>query len=126
MRLDRIKGLAQKASELSDHHSHKIGAVIFSGKAVLAERCNWLFKTHPEYSVKETFLKPLHAEAAAIMSCRHQDRLKGSTIFVYRSTADGQMANAKPCEDCAKMIKKYGIRRVIYTNSDKGITIERV
>jgi deoxycytidylate deaminase len=63
-------------------------------------------------------IKTIHAEASAILSCRHKNDLAGSTIVVYRSTKDGCLALAKPCEACTKLMKIYGIKRVIYTKDN--------
>ena len=117
MRLDRVKDLAKKVSLTSDHHSHKIGAVITKGKAVLAARSNWLFKTHPVYN-KINELKTLHAEASAILSARHKNDLQGATIIVYRDLKNGSLANARPCDDCQKLMRAYGIKKMIYTKDN--------
>jgi len=116
--MDRAKELARKTSLLSDHKSHKMAAVIVKGKSVLAARPNWQFKTHPEYHRIDQ-LKTLHAESSAILSCRHKNDLRGSTIVVFRSTKDGRLAMSKPCEACTKLMKIYGIKKVVYTNGNE-------
>lgn len=37
------------------------------------------------------------------------------TIYVYRETADGEFAMARPCEWCMGFLGRIGIRSVVYT-----------
>jgi deoxycytidylate deaminase len=118
--LSRIIALAKKVSEASDHHSHKLGAVLFKGKNVISAKSNHLFKTHPVFTRIDA-LKTLHAEASAILSARHKTDLKNATLLIYRAYKDGTLALAKPCPACAKLIKMYGIDTVIYSTPEGWI-----
>lgn len=43
---------------------------------------------------------------------------KGATVYVARTDARGQWANAKPCPGCEAAMRKAGVKRVWYTESD--------
>lgn len=118
MNLPKLLKLAREASLRSDHHSHLIGCVIADRKGrVISAANNFLYKTHPKYAVNS--LKTLHAEGAAILKTKHKDHLHGSIILTYRELQDGTMANARPCPDCMKLIKLYGIKKIYYTKDNQ-------
>lgn len=52
----------------------------------------------------------LHAEARALRKGG-----KGGVIWITRVLANGEWANASPCNNCRKLIKKYKIKLVIYS-----------
>ena len=78
-----------------------VGGVIVKDDAVVAEGY------HQEYG-------HYHAERNAILSCRHPERLGGSTLYV----------NLEPCchqgltPPCADLIVEKGIKRVVCCNDD--------
>ena len=72
-------------------------------------------KTHPKYADGKTSYS-IHAEVSAILHARCD--IRDSTLYVYRSHADGSPANARPCTNCMKVIVEAGIKRVIFTESD--------
>ena len=39
----------------------------------------------------------------------------GATMYIFRRGLDNIYRNCKPCPACMKMIKDYGIKRVVYT-----------
>ena len=43
---------------------------------------------------------------------------KNITIIVYRETADGNLACAKPCSVCKEIMLNFGIKKVIYSTPD--------
>ena len=92
MKLQGFFGRARKESKLSSLRI-KVGAVTVRGGSVISFGYNQ-DKSHP---LVNTF--SLHAEAAAILARRyHIGSLNGATIWVYRETADGIPALAKPCK----------------------------
>lgn len=111
-KLTRYFDLAKRLSERSNHHQHRLGCVIVSGKGVVGMGWN-LQKTHP--------LSPhpyhhIHAEFMAVLSAGlDREVLNGATCYVYRETKNGTPALAKPCPTCMSMLKSYGIRVVTYT-----------
>ena len=40
---------------------------------------------------------------------------QGATIFLARTTADGQWANASPCTSCRRALISAKVKRVVYT-----------
>lgn len=63
----------------------------------------------------------MHAEAAAIRDAvRKGVSLKGATIYVARDSA----LMSRPCSSCLKLIKKYGIEKIVYTAGDGSIETE--
>ena len=54
------------------------------------------------------------------------NKLKGCSIFVYRTNKNGQLAMAKPCDMCQKLIKYVGIKNMFYTTNDGEIKLEKV
>lgn len=99
---------AKKAAEKSQLR-FQLGAVIKRGKTrVCAYNVN---KTHPKFGAGR--YKTLHAESHCILKAvRMGIDLSKCDMYVYRLNG----LNCKPCPDCQRMIKKYNIRKVIYTN----------
>lgn len=59
----------------------------------------------------------LHAEAHAI-SRGNRRRFPGSTIYVAsRRRRNGKTILSKPCEECAALVRKHGLR-VMYRDAD--------
>lgn len=107
--------LAKKESLKSNHHAHRIGAVITKGGVVLARGYNQLrpCTTGARYA---KWKESIHAERDA---CRkvEKEKLVGATIFVYRETRISPLL-AKPCEDCYNMLKELGLKKMVYTTSE--------
>ena len=59
----------------------------------------------------------IHAEVRAIMNCQTDD-LNGAVAYVYRETADGMPALARPCPWCWLELEKAGIKKIFYTISE--------
>lgn len=88
----------------------KLGAIICNKRGrVVAWGYNTL-KSHPTFG--SGFLKTLHAESAALY-CAHKLGIdvKGMSMFIFRRNN----CISKPCKDCQKLLKSYGIRKVYYS-----------
>ncbi len=105
--------LAECASQYSDHHQYKMGAVIMLKNRPIAIGYNHL-KSHPCMGKKKT-----HAELSAILSVRNKSRLKGATMIVFRRRKDGSLGNARPCTHCQSLLDSYGFKAFMYT-TDNG------
>jgi deoxycytidylate deaminase len=58
---------------------------------------------------------------------RQKKSLKKYAILVIRIKRDtGELVNSKPCYDCINTMKKCGIKKVYYSNSNGEIVMERV
>jgi len=98
--------LARNAAKNSDHLAHPIGCVLVKGSRPVGIGWN-TNKTHPYCGQYTT-----HAEIKALVSCR-SGRI--DEAYLYRETADGMMANARPCISCAKALLSAGVKRIHYT-----------
>lgn len=111
--------LARSMSYISDHDGYKLGAVIYRKKKPIGLGYNHNVKTHPlmkRYHVRHSFR--IHAELNAILSVRHKHDLTDCTLVVYRETKKGDLALSKPCEECTKIIKSFGIKEIRYTTAE--------
>ncbi len=74
-------------------------------------------KTHPRQAFLSNKMgldkQYLHAEIAALVSCRHIPH----TIYIGRLKRNGDAGLATPCPICELAIKEAGIKRVIYTTN---------
>lgn len=122
-----IKSAMKKAREMSmksDHHQAKVGAVVLQKNKALSSGYNQDKKTHP-FLKKHGFHynQSIHAEMAAIFRMKNKENLKGATIVVYRETKDGHMAMSKPCAVCQKLMRIYGVKKIMYS-TENGICEE--
>jgi deoxycytidylate deaminase len=51
-----------------------------------------------------------HAEARLVKKLD-----QGSVVYVVRILSNGTLANAKPCVNCQKVLRRRGIRRISYS-----------
>ena len=102
--------LACAAAKNSDHERLKVGAVIVD-KRPISVGCNKL-KTHPIYANGDDWYS-IHAEMSALMNAG-QD-VTGCSIYVYRETAQGHLAMARPCDACLNALIDAGIKTIHYT-----------
>ena len=89
----------------------QLGALIVDKKGRVLGKGYNTSKTHPLGSKKD--FKTMHAEISALYDCiKHKKDVKGSTVIVYRR--GGRMS--KPCSCCESTLKKFGVKKVIYSN----------
>lgn len=101
------------AKESTERFKH--GAVIVSSGSVLGFYPN-KFRNNPRTCAASGIdCLSVHAEAGAISSVRSPDKLRGSTLYVARVNKRGEARASAPCSECAKLIRKVGIRKVVYT-----------
>jgi tRNA(Arg) A34 adenosine deaminase TadA len=113
-----ILKLAIEEAKLSTYKQHKIAAVIFKGKRVIAIAHNAVRSNKIPYKFKN-YLESSHAEAHAIIKARRN--LKDYNILVVRINSNGELRMAKPCEFCQEFIDYVGIRNVYYSTNDANI-----
>lgn len=99
----------------------RMGSAIFAGSRLLSVGANAFYKTKPGnkfFKVKADgvvteYLKPLHAEQAALVKIRHRDYSRQKlSMFIWRSDAQGRPNTSAPCELCQSEIIKSGIKIV--------------
>jgi len=111
--LPSIFRLAKEASKYSKY-KYQLGCVIVSNGKVVSVGFN-SNKTHPimaKYSPHAT----LHAEAAALLPLKFK-KIKNGVAVVYRESARGKPAMARPCKFCRQILADYGIKEFLYTTS---------
>lgn len=97
--------LARKVSSKSDHKSSWHAALVFKGGALKA------FATNRGYR---------HAEVAALNKLWPSER-KGCVLLSVRFTKGGLIANAKPCEECQKVIDEAGLGGVWFSTASREL-----
>lgn len=95
-----------------DGCTFRLGAVLAKGPIGIISRFN-SYKTHPEL-IKFTAYPYLHAEQAVLLF-HGLDNCKGLSLFTLRITRQNEIALAKPCSVCLKLIKLARIKDVYYT-----------
>jgi len=91
----------------------QLGAVIKCGKMkVSAYNIN---KTHRTFGCGR--YQTLHAESYCILKAiKRGIDLSSSVLYVFRMHG----LNSRPCKDCQTLIKRFRIKKVIYTNVKSG------
>lgn len=98
--------LAKNVSKHSDYRI-KMGAVLVRKGSPIAVGFN---RANP----RPGFKYGIHAEVDALRTSGKLE-LKNSTMYVYRQTADGFPAMARPCPDCMNALTNFGVSTIIYT-----------
>jgi pyrimidine deaminase RibD-like protein len=95
------------------------GCVIKKGGAVQAVGWN-ILKSEPYYLDDHSNCS-IHAEMHALRQMNYE--AKGCVMFVARALRGGGSGLAKPCDDCQEVIRKAGVKRVVYTidNENHGV-----
>lgn len=103
----------------SDHHQHKLSAVLMYKGRPLSFGFNSL-KTDPKIQ-KYSKVKAMHAEMSAVFRVKNKEMLKDCTIVVYREDRHGNPVLARPCSVCETMLKDYGIKHIMYSSKEGWI-----
>lgn len=114
-RLDKATELA-KLSDCKKRH----GAVLISGGRTIAVGVN-MYRNEQLPGISE-FDFSTHAEISALRSLPRGTKLKNATIYVARIYADDTPAMSAPCDRCKAELKKFGIKKIVYT-IDKEMTL---
>ncbi len=107
------------AREVAQQSSYKqrVGAILKIDNRIFYAY-NDAKKTHPESTSRDNHL---HAEFSVIKKAINSnkgraDKLKFSSLYIYRIRRDGSSGLAKPCKECRDLIDKYKIRSVYYSD----------
>jgi tRNA(Arg) A34 adenosine deaminase TadA len=101
--------VAVKLAETSEENM-KHGCVIVLGGSIQAMGVNK--RTNDPYFHKDLHWLSEHAEMAALRRCR---RTNGAVLYVARVNKHGEERMSKPCAKCTKLLKKAGVKKVVYT-----------
>ncbi len=121
----RIAEAVSKTSTFRTTMQHRIvhiGAVIVKKNRIISVGKNSK-KTHPIQKYYDRYLSyyndvkfqhHIHAEISAIVNANED--LAGCTLYIYRVDATGKyLKNCRPCDACYALIRKTGIKRIVYT-----------
>jgi deoxycytidylate deaminase len=111
--------IATKVASESVFHRARVGAVIAKGERILSTGHNYLgfSRLLPNRPYKES----IHAEQSAILKllkARRLNDLVGASIYIVRIGGTGLHRLARPCRNCADLIRNVGISEVVYTTND--------
>lgn len=115
-------------ASLSTFNTQKMGAIITKGGRILSSGHNKR-RGYTKYYTRGAWKDSLHAERDAIiklLSKGRADQLVGSTIYVTRLMADGSLGMSKPCALCEELIRKVGIKKVVYTSRSEDTVIYKI
>lgn len=115
--INRWFTFAKRYLNKCDHRSHHIVAMILINRKLIAVGWNDTNKTHPEMFELNCH-KKLHAELMAINKVKHKHDLSKAQMVIYAQTKAGNQVLGKPCPYCYELIKKYGIKDVIYSSHE--------
>ena len=88
------------------------GAVLVKGGRCISLGLN-RYRNDQEYFFMAREARSYHAEEACLRGIG--DRAEGATIYVARISRAGDEVMSKPCDNCMDIIKRAGIKRVVYT-----------
>jgi deoxycytidylate deaminase len=103
--------LCRKAFHKKRHRKRVVAAYIEGNTIIIDSNSR---KTHPDANRFGHRLNHTHAELAVL---RHVNDASRGTLYVYRETQDGELAMARPCEFCQKLLLEKNIRKVVYTTA---------
>lgn len=95
-----------------DRHRKKVVAAYIEGNSIVIE--SNINKTHPEANRLGHRMDHIHAELNVLKNIEDASR---GVLYVYRETADGNLALSRPCEFCLKLLKEKNVRKVVYTTA---------
>jgi pyrimidine deaminase RibD-like protein len=104
--------LAKNISKMSSHKYPMGSVIIISGHPVSVGYNQT--KGHPQ---TKGWQKGLHAEIHAI-KCSDVKDFRGAKIFVYREDRNGNLAMARPCENCLNELKRLGFKWMYYSTKE--------
>ena len=106
---------------LQSEQHYKLGCIIIKNGKVVCKNCNEI-----RSRLNNKNFVCIHAEINSIHNLlkyeKNPRKLKNYSILVLRigKDEDGNIVlrNAKPCKYCTESIKKYGLKKIIYSNEE--------
>jgi hypothetical protein len=87
--------------------------------AVIIKRNKVIAMANNKFSNFLPHLWSLHAERAVVRNLGNMEKLRGSILFVWRSTETTKKLDSEPCPNCRiflqSLIDKWGLKCVIFT-----------
>ena len=117
---------AKAIAELSDFPRVNIGCVAVYKHKIISSGCNST-KTNPTqkrlniYRFDADTPATIHAELSCLLPLMNRQDIDFSNVslYIYREYKNGELALARPCPSCMKLITELGIRSIYYTNLGK-------
>ena len=114
---------AKAMSELSDFPRVNIGCVAVYKHKIISSGCNST-KTNPTqkrlniYRFDADTPATIHAELSCLLPLINRKDIDfgNVSLYIYREYKNGELALARPCPSCMKLITELGIRSIYYTN----------
>jgi deoxycytidylate deaminase len=106
-----IEILKETAEKSTMYHRH--ACALLSGGKILSKCVNTQNKLSK------------HAEMNVIDDCVSRGISTKSFLIVLRISRTGTVHDSKPCSECLKYMKKYGVKRICYSNNDGHFIIEK-
>ena len=117
----RYMRVAEAVSNTSTYGKIKIGAIIVKNNRIISVGKNSR-KSHPIQKYYDRYLDyyndpklqhHIHAEISAIVNANED--LTNATIYIFRRDKNKRLNICRPCNACYALIKKTGIKRIVYT-----------
>jgi deoxycytidylate deaminase len=105
---------ARLGSQRSDFPATRkcVGAAYVDGPRIII--ASNMLKTAPIAKRYGSIYERIHAEMNCLQGI---DDPSGGELYVYRETANGNTAMARPCEFCMKLLIERGCRHVYFTTN---------
>ncbi len=97
----------------------QLGATLSKGKRILGVGFNETNRNTKHWT--QYWEGSIHAEEAAILQAvkKHGiSELRNSTLHVVRLSKSGNLAMAKPCSHCQELLRRFQIKKVLYSTED--------
>lgn len=119
---------AKAISKLSHCKSTKVGSIaVYKHKIISSgynsDKTDSLQKKFNIYRFTEDSPASLHAEIRCLKPLVGNKSIDFSKValYVYREYKNGELAMARPCKACERLIKTLGIKKVYYTHENKYV-----
>lgn len=127
----RLEKCIEIASSLRPHKQNGRSfhaTFIFDKKRIVSIGTNDYNKHHPYHKMgkylgykenPENYKPCLHSEISAIIKLGEED-LSHYTVVNVRVDKNNQIALAKPCLNCLRVLQQTGYKKLFYTDPEKG------
>lgn len=122
-KITKLIAIARNCAMQSDV-SFRHGAVLFANSNKII---SFGYNRHGD-RLQKTWAPTIHAEASCLAQivgsiiARDRSRLlRQLRILVIRISANGQLVNSMPCRNCVTLMRKFGVKRVIYSDENGNI-----
>ena len=102
---------------LQSEHTTRHGSVLFKNGKIIQSGRNHYCGMHRLRHFTNKRIWSLHAEMDVIAGLP-RTLTKGATLVIVRITRKGTIANSKPCCICMSLIRRSGIKNIIYSQDD--------